>query len=72
MSLSILDPMYHQFYPFIIAQSITYKSKLSNHYILKKNNNNKTWNKSKRHRLHLPHVSSDLNSVPNIIVFFFF
>ena len=42
MSLSILNPIHHQFYPTIIAQSITYKSKLSNH-IFKNNNNNKTF-----------------------------
>ena len=38
-------------------QSITYKSKLSNYYILK--NNNKPWNKCKRHRPHLTHVNSE-------------
>ena len=35
MSLNILGPIHQQFYPSIIAQSITYKSKLSNHYIFK-------------------------------------
>ena len=36
MSLSILGSIHHQFYPSLIAQSITYKSKLANHYIYKK------------------------------------
>ena len=55
-----LDPIYHYLYLFTMAQSITYKSKLFNHYIKKIKKNLGTIVKGSNHqRPHQTHVNSD-------------